>query len=225
MRHKIHTQIKNTIRAVIKQLITTGAITTEEPLEYHIDAILLSTLSQSADHLLKRATLRHPEQHTLTRLKKDIDEKIDLSTLEQDLFHNLNAIKPRWGELFGTDRGEIYNTFHAIYQWPCFHWHTRLYHKEQTNKLRQLQTSHQSDVLTKKSESLETAQQILHRNDTSNRQLLDRMTQQFITIQTLKKENHTLRQALKLLPNHSADKSTIRSTHCHPERSEVSHNQ
>ncbi|MCB1827251.1 MAG: hypothetical protein KDH94_02415, partial [Coxiellaceae bacterium] len=93
-----------------------------------------------------------------------------------------------WGELFGTDRGIVYNTFLAIRNWPCFSWQNRLLHQEY--KQQQLATLNlqQSDSIDQLNSQLQKASLIIKKQEETNSTLAKRTASQFVTIHELKQK-------------------------------------
>lgn len=178
-------------------IIERNKIDENEPIEHYANEILMETLNACATHFLKRNNLRESEQDTLTTLQNDIRNDTELTIIEKRLYSNLAKIKPIWGELFGTDRGLVYNTLVALKNWSCFTWHSRLHYTQQLH-----QKDHQlllecNKVVIQKNQQLSNASQTLLQHEATGHSLTERATTQFSTIQKLRLENASLKNQLQ----------------------------
>lgn len=199
MRNPTHKFLRQKITEAIVFVLTQNNPPAEVSLEYYSDDILRHTLHNCATYFLKKGGLRKSEQETLLQLKKDINEEIDLPIIEKQLINNLTNIKPVWGEFFGTDRGEVYKTFQALKEWPCFSWHARLYYKEQRQRQLSTQVNSQYESISRHSEQMSDAGKLIQRHEKTTEQLVERSAQQFITIQQLQLELQTAKQTINEL--------------------------
>lgn len=184
-----HQLLKEQIEKAIVTLLTQQKIPDNQPLMNFVDDILRQTYTNLSQHFLENHdTLRTTEKNVLHTLQTELHLKIDLSLIEKSLFNNLSQIKPIWGELFGTDRGIVYNTFLAIRNWPCFSWQNRLLHQEY--KQQQLATLNlqQSDSIDQLNSQLQKASLIIKKQEETNSTLAKRTASQFVTIHELKQK-------------------------------------
>jgi len=156
----------------------------------YMEDIFQRTLSNLAKHFLDGKKLRKSEKTAVETLQQDLTEKQELYIVEKNLHRNLNHIKPIWGEFFGCDRGEVFDTFLYLRQWPCFTPTVR--NRIKSSHIRKLQSE-----LFKKTIQLQQASNSLKRNDQITGKTAQRSAFQFIKIQQLEMENKTLKLKLK----------------------------
>lgn len=161
-----------------------------ENIYYYMDDIFQQALSNLAKHFLNLGKLRSSEKISLETLQSDFEEKKEFYIIEQNLYHNLNKIKPAWGEFFGTHRGNVYNAFRYLCQWPCFT--AAIRNRIQSSHVRTLQ----SEVF-RKTIQLQQASNSLKRNDQITGKTAQRSALQFIKIQQLIMENKNLKKILQ----------------------------
>lgn len=213
--------MRNSPLMIAEQFIRTATISflkkkdvsDDTPLEYFADEILLLTLGNCCSYFLSLKNLRTSEKNCLTILEQDISDKIDLSLIEQRLEENLSKIKPVWGELFGTNRGLIYNTFISIKKWSCFRWHARLYYSEQKQKKQGEEARQLCSVISKQSEHLAQASQLILQHEAAASSLTQRATEQFTAIQKLRVEKAELESAVATRQTTTRSEQSQRAHH------------
>ena len=168
-------------------------------IELYTDDIFRQTLLNLTTHFLKGQKLRDSEKETLKSLQKACNADTGLTEILRQLYRNLNQIKPAWGEFFGTNRGDVYDAFHYVHQWPCFTADTR-----NQIKSRQITQLHArlmgcQEKLVQQNNQLEEATLSIQHHEKTTFKAARRAASQFIQIQQLTMENKQLTMQLQNL--------------------------
>ncbi len=203
MRNHIKEIVNNSVYTASVHLLT-HKIPIGMDINYFVDDIFRSSLQQLAQHFINAGKLRNSEQHALDTLTSDCNTGKTLTNIKQHLIQNLNNIKPKWSELFGTNRGNVFHAFRYLLQWPCFSDAFRS--QINTEKVEALKESMhlQTLELTDKTSQLEQAGESLKRNDAITQKTAQRTASQFIEIQKLTMENKTLSSKLEAAEKRAA---------------------
>jgi len=187
----------------------TNKIPLDADINNYVEEIYLQALKNVATHFLDTNKLRKSERNVLELFQQDCAANKELYVIEQNLYRNLQQVKPVWGEFFGRDRGDIYNAFVYLQRWPCFSMSLR--YRIKVNHLKNLQrhTEDRDEKLHQKTQQLEHVGTSLKRYEQTTGKVAQRSASQFIEIQQLKMENQELRERLQKAENRIQQQTSV----------------